>query len=74
MAAGFARLAAAPKEERVRLLREEIFPTRAFMHWWAPWSRGSGARLAAAYVYRTGWLAVHAIPGYLAWRRARRTA
>jgi hypothetical protein len=71
IAAGFARLAAAGPGERLRLVGDELFPSRAFMHWWAPWSRGSRAKLGAAYVYRVGWLATHAAGGWRAWRRAR---
>jgi hypothetical protein len=71
MAPGFARLGAATPRERLRLMRDAAFPSRAFMHWRVPWSRGSRARLVLAYVYRCAWLATHAAPGWLAWQRAR---
>lgn len=72
LAAGFERLANAPDTRtRMAIIRREVFPPVSFMHWWAPWSRGSRARLAAGYVYRGGWLMVHGVSGYRAWRRAR---
>ena len=58
---------------RARLLVREAFPTPGFMRWWLPWARRGPAALAAGYVYRLGWLARHAIPGWLSWRRARGT-
>jgi hypothetical protein len=56
---------------RAALVRKELAPSVAFMHWWAPWSRRSRVALAAAYAYRTAWLAAHAVPAWRAWRRGR---
>jgi hypothetical protein len=72
VAFGFARLAATRGlRAKLALIVRELFPAPSFMHWWRPWSRGSRARLAAAYAYRLGWLMTTAVPGLLAWRRAR---
>lgn len=72
-AAGFEQLARAHgTRERITLLRDELLPSAEFLRWWAPWARRSRRALAAAYVYRVGWLAAHALPGWRAWRRTRR--
>jgi hypothetical protein len=72
LASGWERLSRADGiGARVRLVWRELFPTPAFMHWWAPRARRSRLALAAAYVYRLGWLAVHVAPGWRAWRRTR---
>lgn len=73
MAAGFARLAGARgARERMAILRDKVVPSGEFIRWWAPWARRSRRALAAAYAYRVVWLALHALPGWRAWRRTRR--
>lgn len=72
MALGFDRMAAAGGgREKLRFLGHELAPSASFMRWWRPWAGRGRIALALAYVYRLGWLATHAIPGYLAWRRRR---
>jgi hypothetical protein len=57
---------------RLRLVARELVPSPAFMRWWSPIAQRGGAGLVAAYVWRVAFFARHAIPGYVAWRRARR--
>jgi hypothetical protein len=73
MSEGFAELAAARGLlGKLRLLARELFPNAAFMRWWTPLAQRGRLGLAAAYAWRFGWLATHAVPGYLAWRRAKK--
>jgi Uncharacterised nucleotidyltransferase len=75
MSEGFAELAAETGiGAKLRLLARELFPNAAFMRWWRPLARRGRLGLALAYAWRLAWLATHAVPGYLAWRRARRHA
>lgn len=72
LASGYERLArAGGARQRIALLTREVFPPPEFMRWWAPWARRSRRALSVAYLYRIGWLAWHAGPGWRAWRRAR---
>jgi hypothetical protein len=73
LAEGFEELADAPgARAKLALLARELFPNPAFMRWWSPLAcRGRGG-LVAAYAWRPLWLAWRAVPGYRAWRRARR--
>jgi hypothetical protein len=59
---------------KIRLLLSEIFPSPAFLRWWWPFASRGLVGLATAYVWRLVWVAAHAVPGYYAWRRARRAA
>jgi hypothetical protein len=71
---GMERLAAARGfRERATLIRRKAFPSRVFMHWWAPWTRRSILLLQLGYVYRLGWLALWTGPGWRTWRRTRQT-
>jgi hypothetical protein len=54
------------------LVARKIVPAPRFMRAWSPLARRSSAGLAAAYGWRLLWLARHAGPGFLAWRRARK--
>jgi hypothetical protein len=75
MAEGFQELAETSTwRSKLALARRELFPSPAFMRWWSPLARRGTAGLALAYSWRPVWLAVRAVPGYLAWKRAvRRT-
>jgi hypothetical protein len=72
LAEGFEELAAAEPGEAISIVARELFPNPAFMRWWTPLARRGRLGLAAAYAWRPLWLGYRAIPGYLAWRRARR--
>ena len=75
LALGFEHLSTVPgvRAKSLILLRE-LVPTPAFMRWWSPLARRGRAGLALAYCWRPAWLATRAVPGFLAWRRARRKA
>jgi hypothetical protein len=73
MSEGFAALSdVSGLKAKLALLLHEAFPTPTFMRWWSPLARRGPAGLILAYLGRPFWLARHAIPGYLAWRRAKR--
>jgi hypothetical protein len=73
LAQGFEHLAnTAGIWTRIRLVARELVPSPAFMRWWSPLAQRGGAGLVAAYMWRVVFFARHAIPGYVAWRRARR--
>jgi hypothetical protein len=75
LATGFEHLAQTPGlSSKLGMLRAELFPTPTFLRWWHPIANRGLRGLAAAYVYRWWWLVRHGVPGYLAWRRARREA
>jgi hypothetical protein len=57
---------------RMSLVLRELFPTPAFMRWWSPLARRGRLGLVLTYCRRPVWLIIHAGPGFLAWRRARR--
>jgi hypothetical protein len=59
---------------KLRLVLSEVFPTPAFLRWWWPFASRGPVGLATAYVWRVLWVMAHALPGYYAWRRARRDA
>jgi putative nucleotidyltransferase-like protein len=75
LASGFEHLAQTPGVlAKLRVLKSELFPTASFLRWWLPIAKYGKAGLAAAYVWRWLWMARHGIPGFRAWRRARREA
>jgi Uncharacterised nucleotidyltransferase len=74
-ALGFDWLARTPGVNmKMRLLARKVVPDATFMRAWSPLARRGRAGLIGAYVWRLLWLARHAGPGFLAWRRARRPA
>ena len=60
--------------KRLHLISQKLAPPVDFMRDWRPLARTGRVGLGLAYVYRLFWLARWAPAGYLAWRRARRTA
>jgi Uncharacterised nucleotidyltransferase len=74
-ALGFDWLARTPGlKSKARLLARKVAPDAAFMRAWSPLARRGRAGLIGAYAWRLLWLARHAGPGFLAWRRARKAA
>jgi hypothetical protein len=70
LAAGFARVSAAPGlRAKARLVAEELVPSAEFMRWWTPLARRSRRGLAAAYLWRWAFLEVRAPAALTAWRR-----
>jgi Uncharacterised nucleotidyltransferase len=59
---------------KVRFAARKLVPPADFMRFKYPYAREGTARLALAYLHRIVWVARSAIPGFLAWRRARRAA
>jgi len=59
---------------RARIVARKLIPTPRFMRKWSPLARRGRRGLAAAYVARVGWVLVRVVPGFVAWRRARRGA
>jgi hypothetical protein len=60
---------------KLAFLARKIVPSADFIRAWSPLARsGSRVGLAAAYLWRPIWLALHAGPGLLAWLEARREA
>jgi hypothetical protein len=57
---------------RLHIVVRKVVPTRRFMRGWSPMARRGPAGLAAAYVVRVVWVLGRVVPGFLAWRRARR--
>lgn len=75
LASGFEELATTPGvRAKLSIVRSELVPTPDFMRWWSPLARRGPAGLAACYLWRPLYLATRAVPGLLAWRRARRIA
>jgi hypothetical protein len=75
MALGFEWLSRVPGfRARTRLVAGKLVPDVQFMRAWSPLARRGRVGLAAAYGFRVAWLAWHAIPGFIAWTRARRSA
>ncbi len=73
LAQGFEQLATTVGvRARLTLILRELFPTAAFLRWWSPLARRGRIGLLAAYCWRPVWLLIHAAPGFLAWREARR--
>ncbi len=69
---GLDRLARTPGlRAKLRLLRDELFPTREFMRWWSPLARRGPSGLAGAYAWRAVWLIRQLIPSILLRRTAR---
>jgi hypothetical protein len=61
-------------QQPVRVLLRELFPSVAFMRWWAPLARRGRRGLAAAYVWRLAWLALNLPRALVALAGARRAA
>jgi putative nucleotidyltransferase-like protein len=60
---------------RLKLVARELVPNPAFMRWWSPRVAQRGVLgLGAAYLWRIAFFARHAVPGFVAWRRARRSS
>jgi hypothetical protein len=75
LAEGFERLSQAGSgREWVRRVARLLVPDAAYLRWWTPLANRGPAGLALAYVWRMGWLVAHLVPGYRAWRRARKAA
>jgi hypothetical protein len=75
MALGFEWLNRVPGfRAKTRLIAGKLVPDVQFMRAWSPLARRGRLGLAAAYGFRIVWLACHAIPGFIAWSRARRSA
>jgi hypothetical protein len=75
MALGFEWLSRVPGfRAKTRLVAGKLVPDGEFMRAWSPLARRGRVGLAAAYGFRIVWLAWHAIPGFIAWSRARRSA
>jgi hypothetical protein len=75
MALGFEWLAHVPGvRAKARLVTGKLVPDGEFMRAWSPLARRGRVGLAAAYGFRIVWLAWHAIPGFIAWSRARKSA
>jgi hypothetical protein len=74
-ALGFAWLAG-PRSmrERAQFVASRVVPPPAGMRRRSALARKGYAGLMAAYVLRLGYLAPHAVAGFVAWRRARRAA
>ena len=75
LADGFERLSRAQTgRERLRRIVRVALPDPAFLRWWTPLASRGRAGLVAAYLWRVAWVAGHVVPGYRAWRRARKAA
>ena len=75
MALGFEWLSRVPGfRAKTRLIAGKLVPDVQFMRAWSPLARRGRVGLAAAYGFRIVWLARHAIPGFIAWSRARKSA
>jgi hypothetical protein len=73
-ALGFDWLARTPGlRGKARLAARKIAPDAAFMRAWSPLARRGHAGLGAAYFWRVAWLVRHAGPGFMAWKRAKRS-
>ena len=59
---------------RLSLAARKVVPTPAFMRAWSPLAGRGRTGLVLAYAWRPVWLALHAGPAFLAWRRARKSA
>jgi hypothetical protein len=74
LALGFQRLHNAPgARARLRRVLRHVIPSPAFMRWWSPLARRGYGGLALTYLWRPIWVAWHLVPGWRAWRGARRT-
>lgn len=73
---GLEQLARASGARRkLMVIWNELVPTPDFLRWWGPdFARRGRLGLAAAYLWRLCWLIGHLPSGFLAWRRARRSA
>jgi hypothetical protein len=75
MALGFEWLSRVPGfRAKTRLIAGKLVPDVQFMRAWSPLARRGRVGVAAAYAFRLVWLAWHAIPGFIAWSRARKSA
>jgi Uncharacterised nucleotidyltransferase len=74
-AGGFEWLARVPGvRAKTQLMVRKLFPPRPWLRAWSPLARRGTLGLVAAYAWRPLWVLLHAGPGFLAWRRARRRA
>jgi hypothetical protein len=74
-AGGFEWLVRVPGvRAKIVLLVRKLFPPPAWLRSWSRLARRGTLGLVAAYAWRPMWLLLHAGPGFLAWRRARRRA
>lgn len=75
MALGFEWLSQTPGwRGKAALTGRKIVPSPTFMRAWSPLAGRGRAGLALAYAWRPIWLALHAGPAFIAWRRARHEA
>lgn len=59
---------------RLKIAARKTIPTPRFMRAWTPLARRGVLGLAAAYVARVGWVLGRAVPGFVAWQKARRAS
>jgi hypothetical protein len=57
---------------RLHIIARKVVPTRRFMRARSSLARRGPAGLAAAYVARLGWVLRRIVPGFRAWRKARK--
>jgi hypothetical protein len=75
MALGFAWLSQTSGfRPKLMLVGRKLVPQPAFLRAWSPLARRGRVGLAAAYAWRPLWLLLNAVPGYLAWRKAKKVA
>ena len=60
--------------KRAQFVLRRILPNAAFMRSRYPWIERSPLLVVPAYVCRISWLLRHLVPGFLAWRKANKTA
>ena len=60
--------------KRVRFIVRKVFPSRSYMRAMTPTARRVPVGLVFAYFGRFAWLSRRAVPGFRAWRQARREA
>lgn len=58
--------------ERLHIVARKLVPTRRFIRAWSPMARRGPVGLATAYIVRPVWVLRRVVPGFRAWRKARR--